>query len=340
LEIKEWIKASGFGSVIRLRQNWSSTDCDFFKAFSDTTTFYFTPLQYYNYNNFFGGGIDSSHLMIPYWPDAFWWGEYKFITRDSIANFSEVSIIRHILSTQSHPFEVSLSIPDTAFVPGKPLLTVVTIKNKTSYQLVAPDSSKVDFLVQVFDGGAKVASYEGAMRDGRRERIWWLPYEKENKRKLKTGESISYIVDLSQRFFELSSFSYGSQRTLKVNALLNYYLIPLYGHSVRSDTLSVPFSVINSVEPTALPTKFQLHQNYPNPFNPSTTISYGLPVRSHVTLKIFNVLGQEVAALVSGPLEAGRYLVQWDAKGVASGVYLYRLQAGRLIETKKMMLMR
>ena len=226
-EIKEWIKASSSDPVIRLRQNWSSTSCDFFSAFPDTTTYYFTPLQYYNYNKFFSGGIDSSHLMIPYWPDAFEWGRYKWVTRDSIRSFSEVNIIRHIVSTQTHPFQISMSMSDTFFVPGKQLLAMVTIKNITSYQSVAPDSSKIDFLVQVFQGSTRIGSYEGRMRDGYRERIWWQPYEKENLLKLKSGESISYIVDLSQRFPELSSFSYDSQRTLRVNALLNYNLIPL-----------------------------------------------------------------------------------------------------------------
>ena len=90
----------------------------------------------------------------------------------------------------------------------------------------------------------------------------------------------------------------------------------------------------------AIPTTPLLHQNYPNPFNPSTTISYDLPVRSHITLKIFNVLGQDVVTLMDGEVQAGRHQVQWDANGVASGVYLYRIQAGTFVETKKMLLIR
>ena len=86
--------------------------------------------------------------------------------------------------------------------------------------------------------------------------------------------------------------------------------------------------------------KFTLNQNYPNPFNPSTTIEFDLPMSSEVTLKIFNILGEEVVTLVSDRLSAGTYSSNWDASNLASGVYLYRLQAGDYVETRKMVLMR
>jgi hypothetical protein len=100
--------------------------------------------------------------------------------------------------------------------------------------------------------------------------------------------------------------------------------------------------VVVSVEKNGsiIPGRFVLYQNYPNPFNPSTTISYDLPARSHVTLKIFNLLGQEVATLVDGDAEAGRHLMQWNAGRLASGVYFYRLQAGKFVENKKMILLK
>ncbi len=88
------------------------------------------------------------------------------------------------------------------------------------------------------------------------------------------------------------------------------------------------------------PTGFALCQNYPNPFNPSTTIRYGLPIRSHVTLTVFNTLGQQVATLVQGEQEAGFHEVSFDASGLTSGVYLYRLQAGDFVQTKKLVFVR
>ena len=85
---------------------------------------------------------------------------------------------------------------------------------------------------------------------------------------------------------------------------------------------------------------FRLEQNYPNPFNPSTTIRYGLPLRSQVTLTVFNTLGQQVATLVQGEQEAGNHEVRFDAAGLATGVYFYRLQAGSSVETKKLVIVK
>jgi hypothetical protein len=92
-----------------------------------------------------------------------------------------------------------------------------------------------------------------------------------------------------------------------------------------------------------LPRRFQLRQNYPNPFNPVTTIDYHLPLRSHVTIEVYNVLGQKVRTLVDREESAGSHTVSWDGttssgKSIATGVYLYRFQAGDYVETKKMLL--
>jgi hypothetical protein len=85
---------------------------------------------------------------------------------------------------------------------------------------------------------------------------------------------------------------------------------------------------------------YRLMQNYPNPFNPSTVISYQLPVASEVSLKVFDVLGREVAVLVSGRQKAGNYVVPFNGSGLSSGVYFYRLQAGQFVQTRKMMLVK
>jgi hypothetical protein len=94
-----------------------------------------------------------------------------------------------------------------------------------------------------------------------------------------------------------------------------------------------------------LPASLSLLQNYPNPFNPSTTIEYAVPVRSQVTVTIFNVLGEQVKTLVNEVQSAGTYTVEWDGlnaagKKAATGVYLYRIQAGDVSETKKMLLVK
>jgi hypothetical protein len=89
-----------------------------------------------------------------------------------------------------------------------------------------------------------------------------------------------------------------------------------------------------------IPSKFTLSQNYPNPFNPSTVIRYGLPQRSHVGLELFNPLGQRVAVLVDGEKEAGYHSVTLESRGLASGIYFYRLQVGNFVETKKLIILR
>lgn len=95
------------------------------------------------------------------------------------------------------------------------------------------------------------------------------------------------------------------------------------------------------VEPAnGRPARFALEQNYPNPFNPSTAISYELAVPGHVSLKIFDVLGREVATLVNDVQPAGRFETTWDARDVASGLYVYRLEAGSFREMKKMILLK
>ena len=89
-----------------------------------------------------------------------------------------------------------------------------------------------------------------------------------------------------------------------------------------------------------VPLEFALDQNYPNPFNPSTTISYSIPVKSRVTLKIFNALGKEIITLVNEEKSEGNYDVKFDASGIPSGIYFYKLNAGEFSSTKKMILLK
>ena len=99
-----------------------------------------------------------------------------------------------------------------------------------------------------------------------------------------------------------------------------------------------------------MPKDFSLDQNYPNPFNPSTTISYSIPASLFVTLKIYDVLGNEVVTLVNSEKPKGSYEVKFSTTGgsaaggdvynLPSGIYFYRLQAGSFVETKKMILLK
>ena len=89
-----------------------------------------------------------------------------------------------------------------------------------------------------------------------------------------------------------------------------------------------------------IPDDYHLFQNYPNPFNPSTIIKFQLPVRSRVTLKIYDALSNEVEMLLNEELGSGSYNVEFNAMNYASGIYFYRLKAGKFVQTKKMILMK
>ena len=83
-----------------------------------------------------------------------------------------------------------------------------------------------------------------------------------------------------------------------------------------------------------------LNQNYPNPFNPTTTISFSIPSSAFTSLKVYDILGNEVATLVNEEKQAGNYELQFDASNLSSGIYLYKLQVCSFVETKKMILIK
>ncbi len=133
---------------------------------------------------------------------------------------------------------------------------------------------------------------------------------------------------------------------IQSNRITNQYLQEF---AVRYKEAGGTDNIVVSVEQTSVerPTDYWLGQNYPNPFNPKTAISFHLPAgqaglsaNSFVSLRVFDVLGREVAVLINEEKLAGTYNVTWDASDLSSGVYLYRLRAGSFVETKKMLLLR
>jgi hypothetical protein len=99
--------------------------------------------------------------------------------------------------------------------------------------------------------------------------------------------------------------------------------------------------IITSVEDDdIIPATFKLEQNYPNPFNPTTIIRFGVPERSNVVLKIYDILGSEVATLVNEEIDAGWYEKPFNAGGYSSGIYLLRMEAESYVNTKKMILLK
>ena len=146
--------------------------------------------------------------------------------------------------------------------------------------------------------------------------------------------------------------------TLPDNVLFHFSVVNIPGTSLNPELLNVVCSYPTETNPVAvttvtassndniiLPKVYALFQNYPNPFNPSTQISFDIPNSEFITLRIFNLLGQDVKTLTSGIMNPGRYTFEWNGKDllnndVASGVYFYELSGENFINRKKMLLIR
>jgi hypothetical protein len=104
----------------------------------------------------------------------------------------------------------------------------------------------------------------------------------------------------------------------------------------------LPTTPITDIEkiPGNMPTEYRLEQNYPNPFNPTTTIRFAMPKRSSVSLKVFDMLGREVTSLVDEELQPAEYSIVFDANGLSSGMYIYRIQMDRFVQSKKLLLLK
>ena len=120
-----------------------------------------------------------------------------------------------------------------------------------------------------------------------------------------------------------------------------YYNLASSSHFAILNMVSDLESGVDLFDNPNVPAQFSLEQNYPNPFNPQTTIRFDIKDQTDVTLKVFNTLGKEVATLIADKtFSSGRYSVSWNASDLASGIYLYRLQAGGIVETKRMVLLK
>ncbi len=131
--------------------------------------------------------------------------------------------------------------------------------------------------------------------------------------------------------------------TAKLNNQKYYYrvaTVDMHGNAgIASSELQVLVTEVGDAN-DVMPKTFALLQNYPNPFNPSTTISYQLPVNGHISLKVYDAIGREVATLVNEVKDAGSYSAQFDGSKLASGIYFTRLQSGDKVQLKKMMLVK
>jgi hypothetical protein len=155
------------------------------------------------------------------------------------------------------------------------------------------------------------------------------------------GEEATFVpvaTDITENSYMLTGLQHGTQYFWLVGATDGQAITE--GPVWRFTTADTTTSVYRDKAVAAIPDRFELHQNFPNPFNPSTTIEFGLPQAGCVSLRVYNVLGEQVATLVTQELLPGWYKAEWNANFVSSGVYFYRLSAGSFVQTKKMLLLR
>jgi len=177
---------------------------------------------------------------------------------------------------------------------------------------------------------------------------------------MKTNNLLQSILFISISLFTFSTFAQNSQvnwsgfsNGFGLSNSTNSTTISVAGQSfagtstngnskIISGFLAYASTIVTDVsdEQEIIPTVYKLNQNYPNPFNPSTVISWQLPVSSHVLLKIYDILGNEVATLVDENKETGFYETRFDGSSLASGMYIYRLSTGAYVSTKKMLMIK
>ena len=185
-----------------------------------------------------------------------------------------------------------------------------------------------------------------------------------------TGIAIDALRNVYVTGYSLNTSTYNDYATIKYNSLGKTQWVARYngpaneadlaaaiavdvsgnvyvtGYSIdpntRDDYTTIKYvqGPVSVLDAQSLPTLFALYQSYPNPFNPITTINYQIPQLSFVSLKIYDVLGNEIATLVNEEKYAGSYEVEFDGANITSGIYFYQLTAGSFVETKKMVLLR
>ena len=153
------------------------------------------------------------------------------------------------------------------------------------------------------------------------------------KQQLDRHENVSYQVDCSN----ISTGDYYLRLVTAVNGYSEYFLGNVQNNGENLDKKN--YQKIN-FDGTKLPKSYELSQNFPNPFNPSTTIRYQIPKAGNVSLKVYDILGSEAATLVDEFKETGRYEVNFVVSSLASGVYIYRLQADEFVDVKKMIVIK
>ena len=251
---------------------------------------------------------------------------------DGIVNVQDLSLLQNIILTGVYPNGIEINACSYTIL-NKPndstnskITVYVNTEGITIYSNLNVDirGAQIEF-VNVFDNPSGFyintdlgEGYYLSIHDSLRV----LLYDRKGEKIIKSGEHL--LADIP--------FSISNPELINVTKLI---LID----TNKQKIINTQVEIIHGNPPT-IPLDYILYQNYPNPFNPNTTIDYSIPKKSNVTIKVYNLLGIEVATLVNEDKNRGIYSVNFNALGLASGVYFYRIQADEFVQTKKMMLLK
>lgn len=158
---------------------------------------------------------------------------------------------------------------------------------------------------------------------------------------IKVSVTNSFIPAAGDSFVVLTTTGSVSDSFMTVNAQSGLYLnVQINSNNVTIHIDSVGVLSVEEISNDEIVTNYELMQNYPNPFNPSTRIRFSIPEAAFTALKVYSILGQEVATLINEEKSSGVYEVSFDGLNLSSGTYIYKLQAGDFVETKKMILLK
>jgi hypothetical protein len=247
------------------------------------------------------------------------------------------------LLTYAHPVVYAYSVTDGSFIASctlasQPSSDEWSICYTNGYFMVT-DANDIDYYVWTIDEGVPVelTSFTANVVNNNVNLNWATATETNNQgfeiqRKSDNTEyeQVGYVAGFGTTT-EPKSYSFSDANVAAGN----------YTYRLKQMDFDGSFEYSNEVNVEVLtPGSFELSQNYPNPFNPNTTINYKLPISGQITLKVYNILGDEVATLVNEEKPAGSYEVNFNSEKLASGTYFYKLQADSFIETKKMILLK
>ncbi|MDI6802865.1 MAG: glycosyl hydrolase family 18 protein [Bacteroidota bacterium] len=213
----------------------------------------------------------------------------------------------------------SLNYTDTVAVTGRGVSTPKIVLNPASIALpIIPEGSSVVDSFKVYNIGEVETNIINVQSTNADFAVY---------------PTSATIAAMDSQYFFVTISSEGNESK-------DGYIILQNDATILTDSMYVSVQSALGVGSEEFPKEFTLKQNYPNPFNPVTTISFQVPVNQYMTLKVYDLLGQEIATLVDGFKAAGSYEVQWNADSQPSGTYFYRLTAGSFTSVKKLLLLR